>query len=181
MILCTDYVCMLMFFVSTILWHISAWSLRRLSRWISGICLSRNLWCCKMEQFEQFLGLLLALVVGVILIKKITSCLFRLTITLVLLGIVVWFLLNYTNVFNWAYYQKLTTYWLSMFQMVIKPYIREPFLTSRRGSFHIKETPSSNAVMHLLLYKRFYHRGRVVISYLTSFRHPYHSIGWVEL
>ena len=53
-----------------------------------------------MEHFEQFLVLLLALVVGVILIKKITSCLFRLTITLVLLGIVAWFLLNYTNVFN---------------------------------------------------------------------------------
>jgi len=126
MILCTDYVCTLMFFVSTILWHISAWNLRRLSRWISGICLSRNLWSFRMEQFEQFLGLLLALVVGVILIKKITSCLFRLTITLVLLGIIVWFLLNYTSVFHWV--NLLRTYKYRSFQ-----YSNRGFLLFKKG------------------------------------------------
>ena len=90
-----------------------------------------------MEHFEQFLGLLLALVIGVILIKKITSCLFRLTITLVLLGIIVWFLLNYTSVFHWVYLLRIYKY--KAFCIAT-----EAFFYLRRAFPHIKETPFSH-------------------------------------
>jgi len=163
MILCTDYVCTLMFFVSTILWHISAWSLRRLSRWISGICSSRNQWCCKMEHFEQFLVLLLALVVGVILIKKITSCLFRLTITLVLLGIIVWFLLNYTSAFHWVY--LLRTYKYKAFCIAT-----EAFFYLRRAFPHNKETLFSHQRYAFLKWRS------VSPSQLTSFSLVFYSL-----
>ena len=40
-----------------------------------------------MENFEYYLLMLAALVVAVLLIKKITGCIFRIVVTLVLLGV----------------------------------------------------------------------------------------------
>ena len=40
-----------------------------------------------MENFEYYLLMLTALVVAVLLIKKITGCIFRIVVTLVLLGV----------------------------------------------------------------------------------------------
>ena len=45
-----------------------------------------------MENFEYYLLMLAALVVAVLLIKKITGCIFRIVVTLVLLGVLGYFL-----------------------------------------------------------------------------------------
>nr|WP_314695743.1 hypothetical protein [uncultured Prevotella sp.] len=43
-----------------------------------------------MENLQHFIGLLLALVIGILLIKKITSCIIRIIITAVVLGVAYW-------------------------------------------------------------------------------------------
>lgn len=45
-----------------------------------------------MENFEYFIALLLLLVVGVLVIKKVTGCIIRLVVGLVMVAIVVWLL-----------------------------------------------------------------------------------------
>ncbi|EFN90672.1 hypothetical protein ABVC71_07685 [Prevotella amnii] len=43
-----------------------------------------------MESIETFIALIIALVVGIILIKKITGCIFRLIVGLIMLGMGYW-------------------------------------------------------------------------------------------
>ncbi len=43
-----------------------------------------------MENFEIFIALLVLLVIGILLVKKITGCIFRLIAGLVMLGVGYW-------------------------------------------------------------------------------------------
>lgn len=43
-----------------------------------------------MENFEYYIGLIILLVIGVIVIKKVTSCLFRIIVGLLMLAALAW-------------------------------------------------------------------------------------------
>lgn len=43
-----------------------------------------------MENFEYYVMIILLLIVGIVIIKKITGCIFRLVVGIIMLGLMAW-------------------------------------------------------------------------------------------